>query len=350
MGEPLVVLLGGTGLVGTAVRRELEPRPVRLRVVGRRRVMPATARAAEVDLRCQDLTLPGTVEQIVADADVVISLAAYSDQRRGWRGTPDHEGARAVNVGTIERVIDAARSAPRPPAVVFSGSASQGRSTQSPSGEVAAPARTTYDEHKLIAERCLLDAHREGVVRSVSLRFTTLVADGPESLVNDRGVMATMIRRARARQHLAMWHDGSVVRDLLAVTDAAAAVVAAVDSLATVEGGWWDVGSGVGVTVRELFVAVAQGVAAESGDPAVPVVREPPPDHAVTGDAEHVRVDPRPFTEATGWRSRISWREALAGALEPTDTAPTTTEPASEPLGTGRGRVKDSRARLAPRQ
>src|SRR5205085_3976417 len=127
------------------------------------------------------------------------------------------------------------------------------------------------------AERLLKAATVRGVLRGISLRLPTVYGTGPGERCVDRGVLATMIRRAFADEPLTVWGDGSMERDLLHVRDAAAAFVAALTNPDRLSGGHWLVGTGNGIRLRDVFTAVADSVAAQCGRRAVPVVSVPPP-------------------------------------------------------------------------
>ena len=74
---------------------------------------------------------------------------------------------------------------------------------------------TTYDRQKVAAEQFLKQAAADGVVRGISLRLPTVFGHGrtPGSAV--RGVVGAMARRALDGRPLTMWHDGTVLRDLV---------------------------------------------------------------------------------------------------------------------------------------
>ncbi|GLY02213.1 MULTISPECIES: NAD-dependent epimerase/dehydratase family protein [Actinoplanes] len=311
---PLVALLGASGFVGSAVLRELAARPIRVRAVSRRPAPVPPDAVAEVEVLAADLSEPGRMAAAVAGADIVIHAVAYIAGSTTWRVADGDAAAERITVGLVRDLIDAVRRPGPPVRVVFTGAASQvgpsdravldGSEPDRPAGE--------YDRQKLAAERILLAAHAEGVVRAVPVRLPTVFGAGPRSTARDKGVVSLMVRRAVAGQDITMWHDGTVRRDLVYIDDVARAVVAAADHAENLAGRPWLIGSGHGSPLGEVFTTVAKLVAAETGEPPVRVVSVPPPAHAEAGDFHSVTIDASAFRAVTGWRPRVPLDEALA--------------------------------------
>jgi nucleoside-diphosphate-sugar epimerase len=300
--KPLVVVLGSSGLLGTAITRQLAARPVRLRVVARRpTAVPAGCRA-EIEMRTADLTAPGEFTRAVEGADAVVHLVMYADGTGGWRAAEHDHVAERVNVGLVHDLVEAVRAGsltPRP-VVVFAGTMVQSHVPL-----------TGYDRQKLAAEDVLEKATADGTLRGITLRLSTLFGQGTDSAVHDRGVVATMMRRALAGQPLTMWHDGAIRRDLLCVDDAALAFLAAMDCADALAGRPWPVGAGHATSVADLFGTIVRVVSAFTGTPPVPVVSVAPPSECLATDLMDSLCDPSAFRDATGWSARIPLHEAL---------------------------------------
>ncbi|MDB1090150.1 NAD(P)-dependent oxidoreductase [Streptomyces sp. ACA25] len=304
--RPLVVILGASGFIGSALTRALARRPVRLRVVARRNTpVPADA-VAGIEVRTADLASAGAVADAVAGADAVAHLVAHTDA--GWRVTEGDTAAERVNVGLVRDLVEAVREGrcrPRP-AVLFPSTITHPSGETGP-GQVQSP----YVRQKLRAEEMLTAATSEGVLRGVPVCLPTVFGHGPGTTAPDRGVVATMTRRALAGEGLTMWGDGSVRRDLLYIDDVVDALLAALDHADTMAGRHWSLGTGVGVPLSTLFADIAAAVAEHTGRPAVPVESVEPPASADPADSEDVVVDSSPFRAATGWQPRVPLREAL---------------------------------------
>ncbi|MGV9772525.1 NAD-dependent epimerase/dehydratase family protein [Streptosporangium sp. NPDC003464] len=307
MARPLITVLGASGFVGSAVLTALAERPVSVRAVSRRPAAVPAAGPAEFEVRTADLTDAESLAAAVAGSDAVINLVLDAS---GWRGADDDSATARVNVDVMRDLVGCLRAGrkERPPVVVSAGSVSQvGPPPRSPiDGTEPDRPQTSYDRQKQSAEGLLKRASHAGTVRGVSLRLPTVFGDGP-----DRGVLATMARRALAGEALTMWHDGTVERELLYVHDVADAFVAALDHADALAGGHWLLGRGRGERIGDVFRTIADLVSAHTERPPVPVVSVPPPADARRTDFHSVVVDSSAFRSVTGWRPRVPLREAL---------------------------------------
>ncbi|MET9556553.1 NAD-dependent epimerase/dehydratase [Streptomyces sp. NPDC006645] len=313
---PLVAVLGASGFIGSAVVRELAGRAVRLRTVARRRVVLPRAAVAEHEHLTADLTEAGAMASAVADADAVIYLVAHITGPSGWRAAEDDPEAVRVNLAPLRSLTDALRDAPRhgpPPVVVFAGTTMQAGLAATTRIDGSEPDRpeTPYPRQKLAAERLLKQADADGVLHGISLRLPTVYGHVPGSAAGDLGVVSVMVRRALSGQGLTMWNDGAVRRDLVHVEDVARAFVGSLDHATGLRGRHWVVGSGLSVSLRELFGGISTAVAAHTGGEAVPVDSVPPPQYAERGDFHSVEVDASKFRRITGWRPRVALTEGL---------------------------------------
>ncbi|MGC7102063.1 NAD-dependent epimerase/dehydratase family protein [Amycolatopsis lurida] len=319
MGRQLITVLGSSGLLGTAITRELAERPVRLRLAGRRgTAVPPDARA-DTDVRTIDLLGHGAVASAIAGADVVVHLVAHIGGARTWRMASTTPLAERVNLGLLRDLIAAVRAQRRrrPPVVLLAGSMSQvGRTSGRIDGSEPDRPLTTYDRQKLDAEHALVRADADGLVQGSTLRLATLYSRGTDAAALDRGVVSVMMRRAFAGQPLTMWHDGSVERDLLCVDDAARAFVAALDEIGSIAHRSWLVGSGQGTSIADLFTAIANAVAARTGGQPVPVAPVRPLERLMPTDLLDFVLDPSAFRKATGWRARVPLLEGLDGLAD----------------------------------
>ncbi len=306
---PLVVVLGASGFVGSAVSAALARRPIRLRLVSRRPAALPADRVAGIEVRAADLTRRSALAEAVAGADVVVHLVAHTDD--GWRVADGDTRAEQVNVGLVRDLVAALAARRRtgpPPAVIFAGTCLNGHDRLADENGSGKP-RSPYCRQKLIAEHLLEQATADGVLRAVALRLPPVYGYGPG---NGRLVVEVMIRRALAGEPLTMWHDGTPRRDLVHLDDIAAAFVAAIDHVDSLAGRFWLVGSGQGEPLGKVFAEIADIVAEHTGRPAVPVVSVPPPSNAEPTDLRSVEIDSSPFRAVTGWRPAVPLRDGLS--------------------------------------
>ncbi|GLU48700.1 NAD-dependent epimerase/dehydratase family protein [Nocardiopsis ansamitocini] len=307
---PLITVLGASGMVGSAITAVLARRRVRLRVVARRPVAPVPTGPAEIETRTADLSAPGALADVLHGSDVVIHLVAHDG---GWRALDTDAESERINVGVLRETLDFWRGADGArPVVVFAGSTSQVGPVAKERIDGTEPdhPETRYDRQKQQAERLLKAATADGRVRGVSLRLPTVFGPAPIP-PGDKGVLATMARRALTGEPLTLWHGSEVRRDFLFVDDVADAFAAAVEHADALAGGHWLLGTGRGVPLRGAFETVAKIVGECTGSPPVPVTDVPPPAHVVPGDNRSAAADPSRFRSLTGWSPRVSLRDGL---------------------------------------
>ncbi|MFD6888659.1 NAD-dependent epimerase/dehydratase family protein [Streptomyces sp. NPDC059957] len=314
--NPLIVVLGATGFVGSAVFRELARHPVRIRAVSRRKVTVPENALAEIEVFPADLTEPGQMAAAVAGADVVIHSLAYLAGASTWRIADGDAGAERVHVGLMQDLLQALGDRPgsqAPATVLFTGSITAAGSSDKEVLDGTEPDRPTgyYERLKLEAERLLLAADAAGTVRGACLRLTTLYGYSAGSTAKDKGIVSTMTRRAVAGEPLTMWHDGSVRRDLLHVDDVARAFWAAIPHMDALGGKRWLIGTGQGAPLGDVFTRVCALVAEQTGKDPVPLVSVEPPEYAEVSDFRSVTVDSSAFRAATGWKPQVSLEEGL---------------------------------------
>ncbi|MFF5103863.1 NAD-dependent epimerase/dehydratase family protein [Streptomyces sp. NPDC000134] len=311
-GRPLVVVLGASGFLGSAVVRALAELPVRVRAVARRE----PDAPGSVETRRTDLARPGAVAEAVAGCDAVFPFAAHIRGPSGWRIAEGDETAERIHVGLVRDLVAALRdrAGGPPPVVVFPGSNTQvGKVTADRiDGTEEDRPEGVYDRQKHTAERLLMAATEAGHLRATSLRLPPVFGPPAAATTDDRGVVSTMIRKALAGEPLTMWHDGTVRRDLLNIEDAARAFVTALDHADELAGRHYLLGTGRAPALGDVFRSIAAAVARHTGREPVPVVPVPPPPHFEGSDLRSVEVDPSAFTAVTGWTCRVPLEEALA--------------------------------------
>lgn len=185
-GPRRIFVTGAAGTWGLATARELAGREGEFQVVALVRPAEVRTRAGRelrrlpnVRVVAGDVTDPGVVGPCVAEADVVLHLAAVVSPR----ADDDPDLAWTVNVGGAETIVRAVRSRPDPGscAVVMVGSCAEVGDRNPPRhwGRVGDPVRVSeYDEYgqsKVAAERVLVES---GLPRWAWLRQTGIFSPG----------------------------------------------------------------------------------------------------------------------------------------------------------------------------
>lgn len=179
--------------------------------------------------------------------------------------------------------------------IFVSTAAVYGNTGSEPAGEESPPRPLgNYAKGKLEAEAII----RSSGVSSTVLRVTNLLGERPDP-ARPQGVLPRLVQTARTQSPLAIWGDGSALKDYLHIND----LMAALDRVAEVRPqGTFNVGSGESVTVLQLarLVEAAAGatVPMHFGD-------------QMPWDVSHSRINSERILDTLGWKARLSVEEAV---------------------------------------
>jgi CDP-paratose 2-epimerase len=333
-----VLIIGGAGFIGANLTGHLARRGVPVRILddlsrGGARDNLELLRAEHgdlLDVRVADVRSRDQVQAAVKDVQAVFHFAAQvavttsiEDPRRDFD----------INArGTIE-VLEAVRAQPAPPPLVYTstnkvyGGLADVALELSPSAsrwEPVAPhlaARgigedrplafhTPYGCSKGCADQYVLDYARIYALPATVFRMSCIY--GPHQRgTEDQGWVAHFAIQALAGNTITIYGDGRQVRDVLFVDDLVDAFCRAVEQIDKVRGQPFNIGGGPDSTLSllELMTLLER----LNGRPVGAR-------HASwrAGDQRYYVSNPSAFSEATGWRPRVSPRagvEALHGWL-----------------------------------
>jgi UDP-glucose 4-epimerase len=249
-----------------------------------------------------------------AEADVIFHFAAQTSARVAEQDALlDFE----ANVTPMRRLLAACQPSRQLPVVVFAGTVTQaGVASTLPVNEDASDHPVTvYDRHKLMAEETLKTAARRGEIRGVSLRLSNVYGPGAHGRTRDRDVLNRMIVLALRGEPLTVYGDGGCVRDYLFIDDAVDAFLAAAANVEHVNGRYFVVGTGRGISIRDAFELVAARVGRRTGRP-VAVTSTPSPAPLSAIEQRHFIADSSRFSAATGWRPTWTLRDGIDRTIE----------------------------------
>jgi UDP-glucose 4-epimerase len=289
------LVTGGAGFIGSHLVDALLARGDEVAVLdnlatGKRENLGAGATLHEGDIRTGadaafDVGRPELVFHLAAQADVGTSV-----QR------PDYDAD--VNVLGTLRVLEAARR--HGAQVVFSstGGAIYGECERPAREEDERRPLSPYGTSKLAGEEYLATWNRLYGTRHVVLRFANVY--GPRQLSKlEGGVIAIFMERLAAGSHAQIFGDGEQTRDFVFVGDVVEAMLAATG----VEGGTFNVGTGVETSVNTLFETCRRVAGAE-------VVAEHAPPRA--GELSRSVLDAGRAERELGWRPAHDLEGGLA--------------------------------------
>jgi UDP-glucuronate 4-epimerase len=239
----------------------------------------------ELDLARADL------DDVVADADAVIHLAAQPGVRLSWS-----EGFAVYverNISASQRLLEAARRTRVPRLVLASSSSVYGNATEQPMGEDA-PTRpfSPYGVTKLAMEHLASAYGANWGLSTVVLRYFTLYGPGQRPDM----ALHRFIAAVAAGRPVPVYDDGEQVRDFTYVSDAAAATLAAVEA-DVAPASVFNVAGGSPTTVNDLLSLVAEHVGR-------PLITRHLPTQAGDVRATHGAVDRA--RAVLGWQPEVS--------------------------------------------
>jgi CDP-paratose 2-epimerase len=234
-----------------------------------------------------------------------------------------------VNARGTLNLLEAVRSCPEPPSVLFT-------STNKVYGDLEdlglrkgatryEPSNTSLRRHGISEERCLqfhspygcskgvaeqyvLDYARTFGLRTVVFRMSCIY--GPHQFgTEDQGWVAHFLIAALRGQPLTIYGDGLQVRDILFVEDLAEAMLQAQANIDRLTGEAFNIGGGPSNTTSlvELLGIIAELMGSH------PLARL---ESWRTADQRYYVSDTRKFRQATGWKPNVSVREGVTRLLD----------------------------------
>jgi CDP-paratose 2-epimerase len=325
----LAAVTGGAGFIGTNLADRLLCEGERVRVVDdlSRPGVEDNLRWLEarhgdrLDVALGDLRDPRVAERAVRDAGSVFHLAAQVAVTTSL-DEPIHDFE--VNLGATINVLEAARSRPRPPTLLFT-------STNKVYGDLAdIPLRdsggryepldrelrrrgvsearpldfsTPYGCSKGAADQYVLDYAKSYGLPTTVFRMSCIYGPHQQG-TEDQGWVAHFARSVLGGEPITLYGDGRQVRDVLYVEDLVEAMLAARRGSDELAGKAFNMGGGPAqaVSLHEVIDQIATLAKAE------PEVRFGP---WRTGDQRYYVTDTSCFRSATGWRPRVDPRTGI---------------------------------------
>jgi GDP-L-fucose synthase len=160
---------------------------------------------------------------------------------------------------------------------------------------------------RVVQAQCYAQQHG---LRVISLLLANLYGPGDHLEAERSHALTALLRRffeavRDGQDEVAVWGSGEPIREWLYVEDAAEALVVAAERVDSVEP--FNVGTGVGLSIRELAETIARAVGFTGR------IRY---DRSFPDGAPFKTLCVERFTTATGWRARTPLDEGLAHSLE----------------------------------
>lgn len=300
-----VAVIGARGYLGAALSEALKAGPARLLLVSRQK----SQSALDVETMTADVRESACWTSIVGRADIILHIAGNTSTASAARHPRE---MMADTLLPVTHLIAAARTARRIPRVVFASTARvYGATAALPVNEDADTTPSSpFGAQNVAAEHVLAVASAEGIVEAVSLRLGNVYGPSPcRPSIHERNVVSRMTRQATRGESLPLYGDGSQVRDYVYVEDVTRAFLIA-GVRAGIGGRSFNVASGQGTTVREMFHRIAERASQATGMTAR-VEEVPWPTGEAPAGRQDFIADIGRVAAACGWAPRIPLDDGL---------------------------------------
>ncbi|MEO5374939.1 MAG: NAD-dependent epimerase/dehydratase family protein [Alphaproteobacteria bacterium] len=304
-----VLVTGAGGFIGGSIVAALAGVDCRIVRLSRRELPPLAAALGPVEDIHGDPADGALWARSVAGVDAVFHCAA---QTSIYVANSDPLSDLRANVETPLRLFQAVREAGGRATVVLASTVTTVGLTETiPTNESILEAPVTmYDLGKLTAERYLEMHCRLGMLRGVTLRLGNAYGPGPSPSSSDRGVLNKIIGFALDGRPVSIMGDGRWIRDYVYIDDIVDAFLLAGRKGEALNGRHFFVCSGEGITIADVFHLAVERVGLATGR-AVPITHTEPPAGMSPIEFRNFIGDSRAFSEATGWRARVSLTEGI---------------------------------------
>ena len=297
----MIVLVGANGFLGRHTSELLERRGRRGVVVSRapdRRFLERFAPSLKV-MDATEFASPAGRDVIAAATAIVYftwSSVPATFAEEPWRELPE-------NVEPAFRFFLHVANISSRPKIVFmsSGGTVYGPHGNAPKSETD-PTNpiSSYGAGKLMAEEALRFVGRTRGTRYAILRVSNAL--GRWQMSDKQGIVGVALRAARDGAPVRLFGGGEQVRDFVDADDVAEAIYAA--SLDTThQAATWNVGSGVGTTVRDLIENISRLIGR-------PISIEHAPARSL--DVPHIVLNCRKVSQDLGWTAETPIEHSIS--------------------------------------
>lgn len=246
------LILGGNGFMGSHLCHALVEAGYGVRVFDRPGTIPCLGSQPEVEYVSGDFSHAASVEQALAGCDVVFHLVSTTLPKTS-NDNPIYD-LESNLLDTVRLLESACRQGIRKVVFASSGGTVYGTPRTTPIKEShPTEPMCSYGIGKLAIEKYLqLFEHQYGLPYCV-LRVANPYGEG-QSPTRGQGAISVFCYQALRGEPIAIWGDGSVVRDYVYVSDVVAAFLKAL----TYEGEQrvFNVGSGIGYSINDILDAI----------------------------------------------------------------------------------------------
>lgn len=298
-----VCILGGSGFIGQATTDALIADRHEVRIVSRSASNSENG-SATVEWRVCDYTDVSNLVTAMQGADTLVNLAGSATPARA----EIDRVSEFAELQIVQNILDAAlRCDVKRLVHISSGGTVYGEALQ-PLINEDHPTHplSVHGVIKLASEALVRAFARSHDIKATVLRVANAYGSR-QNTTRGQGLVGVLLRAARSGETITIFGDGSAVRDYVHVDDVASAIIAALAS--STDAGVYNVGTGVGHSVRKVIAAIealtGRTIRVEWGP-------------ARRSDVLHNILDISRITAATGWSPCRRFTDSVRQMLDQT--------------------------------
>jgi UDP-glucose 4-epimerase len=299
-GKKGVLLLGGDGFMGRALRGRLIETGRQIHVVTRSTILDSGDGSCIHGGGIENVEL---LRRLIPLVDTIVHLASATTPGLSAR-TPSLEAN--LNIAPTLGLLEELQRHPGVRLVyISSGGTVYGDPGRDPVTESAELRPVSfYGAGKVAVEGFLRSFQRMNGNPVVVLRPSNVYGPG-QPRYQGFGVIRTMLQHALDGTTMSIWGDGSVVRDFLYIDDMIAAIEGMIDT--TIPAGTFNAGSGLGHSLNELIRIIES-----TCDTHLPVRYQP----SRGIDVQRIVLDVTSIRDHCGWKARTTLEHGVAKTWE----------------------------------
>jgi UDP-glucose 4-epimerase len=255
----IIAVTGGSGYIGSALINKLQKYNCKIIRVSRASLISLEG----VEDKIYDLTNKDCWIELVSVVDIIFHLAGNTSIAFAEENIYE---SLSSNLLPVVNLVDASKKLKLSPKVIYASSATvYGMTDLLPVTEdLMVKPVSIYDLHKLYVEQHLTMANNQGIISAKSLRLSNVY--GPslsESNSKDRGILSQITKACMEGNNINVYGGGNYLRDYIFIDDVVDAFLCA--SISNNSHTIFNVSSGVGTSVKEVFQMIADEVRKNKG-------------------------------------------------------------------------------------
>ena len=276
-----VLLLGGTGFIGSALAKRLKQEKKPVHIIG----------------RCDIAQL----EQVLIKCTTVIHLASATTPS----SSAAHPWLEQKNLKLTLRLLDLMYKHPGKHLAFFSsGGTIYGNPEQLPVPENALVAPLSNYGAGKAAQELFCRTHRASGLSVTILRPANTYGPG-QPMHRGFGLVRTLLEHAQRGTPLTVWGDGENIRDYIYIDDVVDACIRVIEK--PEDSNTYNLGSGTGYSIKQII-----GIVEQLTGTRIPIKHEP----ARGEDVHAITLDTTLFEEKLGWRAKTPLEEGIKRTWE----------------------------------